>query len=782
MEQHLPQGWKQQLLQMGYDPADIARADHAGVTQVSQAVDWLLANPSNHHTTNSHHFSPTSHHSNPVPQQPHTSHSKENNQNQQQPTKQTPPPIHNLALAPHTTPSTSHTPQPLPLPQDDELRRVMEMSRLEQDDRDMETALRMSKEEDAARRVANQDSDVMRAIQQSLEHNQPFPAHHQSAWPSVSFPDPAHTFRTNIDDPVGLRNIGNTCYLNSLLQVYYHLPDFRRAIMSFRAPPTHPEPLQGDTSQSSVHTKPVPTSSAIESHQIYPSEPPPQESSQEARMSDNSDNHVKQLAEQTVQRNAVEFVVELQRLFSIMALGNKNCADPTAVTRAMRDSNGNPISIGAQRDASEFNQLFLDTIEKGLGTSHLHPAPNGDDHIRTPDPEYEQNVVMAQTDNTVKNMFTMNFRQEIWRCSGEDKQTQSGTNEPMTTNWDTTSVIVDATTRHDRNLHGGLEDFVRTQIKYFDGSRDRDPQSSSTSEMKEDPIPSQPHQESTHSSEAAENTALKMVWFTRLPTVVVVYLQRGSYNRETLRAEKVHDRYEFPIRLALDRYLEINREAAEAARKEVQAIRTERHHLLQLLDQYKRFPVDEDVKLSGHRNDYGREDFFEAGIRIQKRLREAMQTHSTFHSVPGVTKANIEASLDTIEKILDHDRKRCNELEARLNLIQPESDVYRELEKVVYDLHAVLVHDGAPESGHYWTFVNNRRSQNENEKWMKLSDSNVSLVSEEEMLSWSLGGNGKASAYCLMYRSSSDVKEEESIFEESKALLPEQIIRETEEA
>ncbi|KAJ1479241.1 hypothetical protein T484DRAFT_1814998, partial [Baffinella frigidus] len=31
--------------------------------------------------------------------------------------------------------------------------------------------------------------------------------------------------------PVGLKNIGNTCYFNSLLQTYFAIPQFRDAIL-----------------------------------------------------------------------------------------------------------------------------------------------------------------------------------------------------------------------------------------------------------------------------------------------------------------------------------------------------------------------------------------------------------------------------------------------------------------------------------------------------------------------------------------------------------------------
>ncbi|XP_016125104.1 ubiquitin carboxyl-terminal hydrolase 25-like [Sinocyclocheilus grahami] len=67
--------------------------------------------------------------------------------------------------------------------------------------------------------------------------------------------------------------------------------------------------------------------------------------------------------------------------------------------------------------------------------------------------------------------------------------------------------------------------------------------------------------------------------------------------------------------------------------------------------------------------------------------------------------------------------------------------------QVPYRLHAVLVHEGQANAGHYWAYIFNPHQQ----RWMKYNDISVTKSSWEELVRDSFGGYRNASAYCLMY-------------------------------
>nr|XP_051705125.1 ubiquitin carboxyl-terminal hydrolase 28 isoform X9 [Oryctolagus cuniculus] len=69
------------------------------------------------------------------------------------------------------------------------------------------------------------------------------------------------------------------------------------------------------------------------------------------------------------------------------------------------------------------------------------------------------------------------------------------------------------------------------------------------------------------------------------------------------------------------------------------------------------------------------------------------------------------------------------------------------LRQVPYRLHAVLVHEGQANAGHYWAYIYNQPRQ----IWLKYNDISVTESSWEELERDSYGGLRNVSAYCLMY-------------------------------
>ncbi|XP_013422019.1 ubiquitin carboxyl-terminal hydrolase 25-like isoform X2 [Lingula anatina] len=85
------------------------------------------------------------------------------------------------------------------------------------------------------------------------------------------------------------------------------------------------------------------------------------------------------------------------------------------------------------------------------------------------------------------------------------------------------------------------------------------------------------------------------------------------------------------------------------------------------------------------------------------------------------------------------------------------------MKKFPYRLHAVLVHEGQAASGHYWAYVYDHA----NGRWLKFNDITVTEASWEELEKEGIGGYHNASAYCLMYVDTS----REDLIQDSSSLV-----------
>ena len=86
--------------------------------------------------------------------------------------------------------------------------------------------------------------------------------------------------------PVGVLNVGNTCYFNSLLQVYFSVPELVKKVLEFEVP--------ADTKEDSM-----------------------------------------------------KFISELQLVFAKMIKGNQKFVDPSGILDNLKDSFGDSIKFAA---------------------------------------------------------------------------------------------------------------------------------------------------------------------------------------------------------------------------------------------------------------------------------------------------------------------------------------------------------------------------------------------------------------------------------------------------
>uniref|UniRef100_A0A3Q3AL17 Ubiquitin specific peptidase 25 n=1 Tax=Kryptolebias marmoratus TaxID=37003 RepID=A0A3Q3AL17_KRYMA len=102
-----------------------------------------------------------------------------------------------------------------------------------------------------------------------------------------------------------------------------------------------------------------------------------------------------------------------------------------------------------------------------------------------------------------------------------------------------------------------------------------------------------------------------------------------------------------------------------------------------------------------------------------------------------------EVENDTRGKFLDGLSCSVTRIHRTIDLMYSDKSMMQ----VPYRLHAVLVHEGQANAGHYWAYIYDPHQC----CWMKYNDISVTKSSWEELVRDSFGGYRNASAYCLMY-------------------------------
>ena len=542
--------------------------------------------------------------------------------------------------------------------------------------------------------------------------------------------------------PVGLKNVGNTCYFNSLLQTYFMIPAFRQGVFNILGRDISCNESESGDSMEGVLAKTEGEIIAGSDQSDANKENQPagvHEINGELKGKMGNGDVGNALLKR--KRASIACLRELQKVFGFLSLSNRKYIDPSDLINSLfcedvsKEKKTNSITIGNQQDVGEFNSLFLEYIEEGVkgweessGTERSmeeadvssptrgwvvvkKPEAHGSMQLSSPvcsSPSLQEDLSSSKSDagaeksNPVQNLF---YGTMVVRTEAKEKDGSAVLN---TVKEKFTSLILDVNNYSE--LHESLDNYVeRSEIENY-----------------ETPL--------KHKTDA-----WKEVWFETFPPVLTFQLQRAFFDKATQKAEKIHNRFHFAKKIFVDRYMNSNMDLAKEIRK--------------ANAEHRRILVEEREKYEKHVNFKGSKislkDSIENSVEYLKNCRLNAYPHP--NDCPNIcSDAEIKSGLALLQKVYgsvsDRMKKISEGIEAREQAIACSFDK-QELKKMPYNLHAVLVHEGQTTGGHYWAFIFDRPSGS----WRKYNDVNVTEVSEETVWNESFGGSGYASAYCLIY-------------------------------
>uniref|UniRef100_A0A671WP90 Ubiquitin carboxyl-terminal hydrolase 25 n=1 Tax=Sparus aurata TaxID=8175 RepID=A0A671WP90_SPAAU len=559
---------------------------------------------------------------------------------------------------------------------------VIDLTGDDKDDLQRAIALSLEESNRAFREtgITDEEQAISRVLEASIAENKAsLKRTHTEVWSDS--PNPHD--RKRIDScPVGLKNVGNTCWFSAVIQSLFNLLEFQRLVLNYSPP-------------ARVHDLPR-----------------------------NQKEH----------RN-LPFMQELRNLFSLMVGSKRKYVDPSRAVEILKDAFKS--SESQQQDVSEFTHKLLDWLEDAFQM------------------KAEEDREGEKPKNPMVELFYGRFLAVGVLEGKKFENTEMFGQYPLQVNGF-------------KDLHECLE-----------------------AAMIEGEI------ESLHSAENSARSGQEH-WFTELPPVLTFELSRFEFNQALGRPEKIHNKLEFPSMLYMDRYMDRNREITRIKREEIRRLKEHLTVLQQRLERYlsygsgpKRFPLAdvlqyamefasskpvctspvEDIDssappggttgqqlptCSSTRPASGPTTAPAAAQQqrvpihkpfTQSRLPPDLPMHPAPRHITEEELRVLEGCLHRWRSEVENDTR---DLQGSITRIHRTIELMysdKSMMQVPYRLHAVLVHEGQANAGHYWAYIYDPHQR----CWMKYNDISVTKSSWEELVRDSFGGYRNASAYCLMY-------------------------------
>ncbi|XP_065564930.1 ubiquitin carboxyl-terminal hydrolase 25-like [Artemia franciscana] len=578
-------------------------------------------------------------------------------------------------------------------PQNDPNKQVIDLT--DEPDEDLQKALALSLQEEHERNtgfISQEQADIDRAVAASMSDG-------TISRRTVAFREaenPREKIRRD-NWPVGLKNVGNTCWFSAVIQSLFYIPEFRRLVLEFT-----PHKIE---------------SKDLESREL---------------------------------RN-VSLVTNLRRLFALMLRGRRKYLDPSECISILRSGLGDTFS---QHDVSETTHLLLQWLEeafslwnkklleeegkeKGQMELEMEIERKGENSSCIQNPLiglfYGQLAVETVNGNRIDGR-TEQYSQCIIQVSGMSDLHQGI--EAFTKESVESSPMVEANQNspskpNSSQSYRTLRSLGLIRERWF-----QDLPPVLTFELKRflfNSVSKRP--EKIHDrvlfprrifmDRYLQSNREKVV---ELRTIADDLLSRKQQLEERiLRIDEFGNETE---KYSLPRVLRYTRRFIESRRTRTTLFSSQ--------------PV-ENTRLrtvastsSPHRRRSLSATDFAGQESESKRCR--VLTNEEFQ----VIDTCLDELHEEICKDLEQLGKDVAKIDAKVDMLYDKPD----LQTVAYDLHAVMVHGGEAASGHYWSYI---WDQNR-DTWMKFNDHLVTEASWTELEKDAYGGpHTKASAYCLIY-------------------------------
>lgn len=496
--------------------------------------------------------------------------------------------------------------------------------------------------------------------------------------------------------PTGLDNIGNTCYLNSLLQYYFSIKPLRETILKF-------DETHVDTSKH-------------KSRKIG------------GRFVEDSEHE-----------RSFQFIYRLQNLFEEMITTRKRCVQPS---KELAYLSFLPLSQSVQfkdeaapvDESNKENEVIEissqspegDVMEVDEAGDKVDLILLSDDKVdevdmdgEIPEPVHIENAELLQTTKLmhinaeqIESTIEVGRQQDVTECienvtfqietaleperieedgeqydlikklfSGKTKQTivpLEGDGKKERVSFERFFSLIINVGDHPKDIYDALDNYFSEDVVHLE-----------------------------------EGDVKKSLTIAELPEVLQFHVQRVMFDRERLMAYKSLEVIPFGETIYLDRYLDTDDSEIISKRQEVFEWKNEMKKLHE--EKYSILEVDPQTKLTVV-------DALNATIKY---LNAKVLEHSELN-IKQETIAALQAQVEVFKIRLQAIHTRLETLQGKVSL------QFSTYQKVGYSLFAIFIHRGEASYGHYWVYIKDPKRN----IYRKYNDDTVTEVPLSEVLNF----------------------------------------------